>query len=419
MERFTLKPILIVCMALLLAACAGRAPVKPLPAFQPEIFAAAKYKSGINNFLVIFDASSSMEEPCSGQTKFTIAREFVDRLNQTIPELGQNAGFRAFGLDAGISKKSTLRTYGMEPYSTAGLAQGLDGITGSGGPSPLYKAFSAAGEDLDQVLTKTALIVVSDGKDMAAKTTDYATMLKEEFGSSLCIYPVLVGKDAQGMALMQELAVIGDCGFFSQAEELLTGPAMAGFVETVFLSKKKMRKKIKPAVTPKDRDNDGVLDARDRCPNTPRGVSVDAWGCPFDSDRDGVYDYKDQCPGTPLAARVNALGCWILMDLLFDYDKAEIKSASFSELNNIVNILQKNPNLTVIIKGHTDSRGPKAYNKALSLRRAEAVRQYLESKGVSAQRLTSEGLGDTKPVASNKTDKGRAMNRRVELHPME
>ncbi|MBI9090337.1 MAG: OmpA family protein [Desulfobacterium sp.] len=421
MKKFTLKPILIVCMALLLAACAGRAPVKPLPAFQPKTFDAAKYKSGISNFLVLFDASSSMGEPCSGQTKFTIAKEFVDRMNQTIPELGQNAGLRAFGLDTGISKKSTVQTYGMVPYATAGLAAGLDGITGSGGPSPMDKALCAAGKDLDQVLTKTALIVVSDGKDMASKTVDYATMLKEKFGSALCIYPVLVGKDAQGMALMQELAVIGDCGFFSQAEDLLTGPAMADFVETVFLSKQIVRKKAKPVpvVTPMDKDNDGVLDGKDQCPDTPRGVSVDAWGCPFDSDQDGVYDYKDQCPGTPLAARVNALGCWILMDLLFDYDRAEIKSASFSELDHIVTILEKNPNLTVAIKGHTDSRGPKAYNKALSLRRADAVKQYLESKGISAQRLTAEGLGDAKPVASNKTDTGRAMNRRVELHPTE
>lgn len=415
MAKFTLKPIIIVCMALLLTSCAGRAPVKPLPAFQPKTFDTAKFESGTKNFLVLFDASSSMGEPCKGQTKFAIARGFVDRMNRTIPEFGQNAGFRSFGHDASVCKKSTRLTYGMTPYSTADFAAGLDKITGPGGPSPFYKALSAAGEDLGQIFTKTALIVVSDGKDMARKTADYAAKLKEELGSSLCIYPVLVGEDAKGMALMQELAKIGDCGFFSRAEELLTGDAMADFVETVFLSK---RPEIKPVVRPKDRDKDGVLDGRDRCPDTPPGVSVDAWGCPFDSDKDGVYDYKDQCPETPLAARVNALGCWILMDMLFDYNKAEIKSASFAELDGIVTILEKNPGLTIAIKGHTDSHGPKAYNKALSLRRADAVKQYLESKGISAQRLTSEGVGEDKPVASNKTDEGRAKNRRVELHPM-
>ncbi len=419
MAKITLKHLIIICMALSLAACAGRAPVKPLPAFHPQTFDTAGYKSGIDNFIVLLDASSSMGEPCKGQTKFTVAREFVDRMNQTLPELGQNAGLRSFGHDASITKKSTMLAFGMDSYSTAGLAAGLDQITVPGGSSPMSKALCAAGKDLDQVFTKTALIVVSDGKDMAAKTADYATMLKEKFGSSLCIYPVLVGEDAEGMALMQQLAVIGDCGFFSKAEDLLSGPAMADFVETVFLSKSTAPKKMTPAIIPKDRDKDGVTDARDRCPNTPRGVSVDTWGCPFDSDKDGVYDYKDQCPGTPLAARVNALGCWILMDLLFDYDTAEIKSASFPELDNIVGILNKNPNLTIAIKGHTDSRGSEKYNQDLSLRRADAVKQYLESKGISAQRLTAEGLGSAKPVASNKTDKGRAMNRRVELHPIE
>ena len=417
MAKITLKHLIIVCMALSLAACAGRPPVKPLPAFQPKTFDTAGYKSRVNNFLIILEASSSMGEPCKGQTKFTVAREFVDRMNQTVPELGQNAGLRSFGHDDTVSEMLTTLAYGMAPYSTTGLAAGLDKVTVPGGTSPLYKALYAAEKDLDQVPTKTALIVVSDGKDMAKKTADYATMLKEKFGSSLCIYPVLVGGDAEGMALMQQLAVIGDCGFFSKAEDLLSGPAMADFVETVFLSKRKM---VKPVVVlPMDQDNDGVTDARDRCPNTPPGVSVDAWGCPFDSDKDGVYDYKDQCPGTPLGARVNALGCWILMDLLFDYDKSDIKPASFTELDHVVGILNKNSNLTIAIKGHTDSRGSAKYNQALSLRRANAVKAYLESKGISAQRLTAEGLGSAKPVASNKTDKGRAMNRRVELHPIE
>ena len=419
MKRFTLKHVVIVCMALLLPACAGRAPVKPLPAFQPVTFDTARYESGISNFLVILDASSSMGEPCADQTKFTIAKEFADRLNRTIPELRMNAGLRAFGLDDTITRKSTMLSYGMAPYSTADFAAALDGITVAGGPTPMHKALCAAGKDLEGVLTKTALIVVSDGKAMKGNTADYATALKENFGSSLCIYPVLVGNDADGMALMQELAKIGDCGFFSKADDLLTGPAMADFVETVFLSKKKIRKKVKPVALPKDRDGDGVLDARDRCPNTPPGVSVDTWGCPFDTDQDGVYDYKDQCPGTPLAARVNALGCWILMDMLFDYDTADIKAASFPELDSIVTILEKNPNLKIAIKGHTDSRGAEVYNQALSLRRANAVKEYLESKGISSLRLTTEGLGESKPVASNDTDKGRAMNRRVELHPIE
>ena len=136
-------------------------------------------------------------------------------------------------------------------------------------------------------------------------------MLKDKQGSSLCIYTVHVGSDAGGMALLDKIATIGACGFSANAEELITASAMNNFVEKVFLTKRQI---AKPAPVPMDSDGDGVIDALDKCPDTPRGVSVDASGCPFDSDKDGVYDYKDQCPGTPLGANVNDLGCWILQN---------------------------------------------------------------------------------------------------------
>ena len=99
----------------------------------------------------------------------------------------------------------------------------------------------------------------------------------------------------------------------------------------------------------------------------------------------------------------------------FDFDKAVLKPEGKSRLDDLVGKL-KAVNLEVIIAiGHTDSIGSKAYNQKLSVRRANAVKAYLVSKGIEANRIYTEGKGETQPVASNKTKEGRAKNRRVEI----
>jgi OmpA-OmpF porin, OOP family len=177
--------------------------------------------------------------------------------------------------------------------------------------------------------------------------------------------------------------------------------------------------KVDSTGCPLDSDKDGVPDYLDKCPGTPAGVKVDSVGCPLDSDGDGVVDTNDQCPDTPKGATVDQRGCWIIKDLQFDTAKANIKPEYTKLLDDVVTVLKENPMLKIEIQGHTDNVGKETYNEKLSMKRAQAVMEFLEKSGIDKGRLTAKGYGFSKPAASNDTPEGRAENRRVELTPVQ
>lgn len=167
-----------------------------------------------------------------------------------------------------------------------------------------------------------------------------------------------------------------------------------------------------------DSDNDGVIDANDACPKTPAGAPVDSKGCCLDSDNDGVFDFKDRCPNTPAGAHVDEYGCQLKINLVikFDTNKAAILERHHGELAKALKFVKKYPGQKILIAGHTDSVGAAGYNKKLSQRRADAVKNYLiEEADLDAKQLVTKGFGEDKPLASNDTAAGRQQNRRVEL----
>ena len=101
--------------------------------------------------------------------------------------------------------------------------------------------------------------------------------------------------------------------------------------------------------------------------------------------------------------------------VLFAYDRSDVNTSAETNLNKLVNVLQKYPDTNIEIIGHTDSQGSDSYNQGLSERRASAVSSYLKGQGVSSSRLTTRGMGESDPVASNDAEDGRSQNRRVEF----
>jgi outer membrane protein OmpA-like peptidoglycan-associated protein/opacity protein-like surface antigen len=187
---------------------------------------------------------------------------------------------------------------------------------------------------------------------------------------------------------------------------------------------------------PVDSDGDGVCDGLDQCANTQAGCRVDEKGCPIDSDQDGVCDGLDLCPNTPAGARVDKDGCPIeitsqetemldkgvitVRNIYFDTAKWDIKPESQKALNDLCTIFKQWPTLQIEIGGHADARGSEAYNQDLTEKRANSVLDWFKSNCADANlaNFTARGYGESVPVASNKTQKGMALNRRVEFKVM-
>jgi outer membrane protein OmpA-like peptidoglycan-associated protein len=182
-----------------------------------------------------------------------------------------------------------------------------------------------------------------------------------------------------------------------------------------------------------DNDKDTILDVNDKCPLQPEDMDKfeDQDGCPDpDNDKDGILDVDDKCPlepevfngvkdtdGCPDTGGGIKVTCEeISFDgkVFFDTNKAIIKEKSFGLLNQLVDLLKGASFITKVrVEGHTDDRGSDQYNLELSDRRAASVMKYLTEHGVQQSRLTSKGYGESQPIESNKTKKGRAKNRRV------
>lgn len=378
-----------------------------------------KYVPKVDHFLILTDVSGSMRIEHRGVKKYEIAREFLLSLNESLPEMDVEGGMRIFGRTRTFAKQETMLVYGMTQYSREAFGQSISRLDNAKGSTPMADVLTAVRKDLAATVGKTALIIVSDGKPSKKSPIPPAKDLMAEFGDRLCLYTVLIGDDPEGRATMDQLAALSGCGRSFTAADLENSRQMGDFAENVFFTPAPLVAAAPIVVAAAlDSDGDGVTDGLDRCPNTPAGVAVDNRGCPLDSDGDGVLDYSDRCPGTPAGAQVNEVGCWVLGDVMFESGKADLKPVALPDLNSVVDILNRNPDLKIEIQGHTDNRGSSAFNQQLSEKRAKSVQNHLVQADIDPGRVSAVGFGETDPVAPNDTSAGRKANRRVELNPI-
>ncbi|HRW75345.1 MAG: OmpA family protein [Lewinellaceae bacterium] len=171
-----------------------------------------------------------------------------------------------------------------------------------------------------------------------------------------------------------------------------------------------------------DRDGDGVADKDDQCPDD-KGLSSLA-GCP-DGDGDGVADRNDKCP--TVKGPVGNQGCpqiekadlekiaFAIKNVQFRTNQSRLRTVSIPILDEIAGLMKKYPAYNLKIEGHTDSDGKEDANLKLSKERAKTCYDYLVSKGVLASRMTHDGFGESRPIADNTTESGKATNRRVDF----
>ena len=190
---------------------------------------------------------------------------------------------------------------------------------------------------------------------------------------------------------------------------------------------------VDPKGCPSDADQDSVLDGIDQCPDTPKGAIVDERGCPKDSDGDGVPDGLDKCENSPAGFKVDKDGCPIevteretelldtgmirLQNINFETAKWDLPAEALPQLDVIGQVLSKWADLRIEIGGHTDSRGSDKYNQNLSLKRVQAVLDYLLKKfpDMKSEQYTVKGYGESRPLVPNTSALNMAKNRRVEF----
>ena len=389
----------------------------------------------IDSFIILIDHSGSMFLTNQGATpaKAKQAKDILSAMNRRIPELGYVGAIQTF------PPSKTL--IGPKKYNRDSFRDAIENLQEKGkifgNRTPLGRGIVDLGEVLkDMPPGKTAIIIFSDGEENldieALKAREQ--MIAEQ--REIHFHTVSFADKKEGKTVLAEISRVSN-GIFVEGGKIASDEvALDRFVKDVFYDVEVLLDSDGDGVVdeadhcpntprgiavdargcPPDSDGDGVPDYLDRCPGTPPGVPVDNSGCPFDSDGDGVADHLDQCPNTPKGATVNEVGCWSLeATTLYDSNSSYMKAEAYPLLDEVAIILEKNPEMKVEVQGHTDNTGTAEYNQWLSEKRAQRVKDYLVSKGIDPSRLEAKGYGLTQPVASNATVEGRAQNRRVEL----
>ena len=216
MKKSFLKALILLLVVFMTISCAGKKPAqKPTPlaghTILNEKLQSGEYQQKADSFLVILDSSGTMQDSYKGKAKMARAKDFVRRLDQTIPDIDLTGGMRTLGQ---YFNDSTRLVYGMKSYTRGDLSKATTKLN-VGGMTPLGSAIKAGTGDLKTARGNLAVIVVSDGLDTDKMSVKSAKAMKARYGDRVCIYTVLTGDAAGAKDRMLQIARAVGCGFES------------------------------------------------------------------------------------------------------------------------------------------------------------------------------------------------------------
>lgn len=308
------------------------------------------------NFIIMYDSSASMAEPYRDTSMMEIeaARKILMQFNQALPDLNWQSGI--YSHTPGLVPLTHLKTYlPMQVYNKYKFAAHVNELpVRPSGPTLLQGGLESLDEILAGLRAKTVVFLFTDGQHTdQGRFADPVTIARElDAKHDVCFAVISSATTVSGKSLVDIVSRISQCSVLIPFTDLFDKPEKM----TDLLYR--------------------VREVR-------------------------VYEPKE----VVTAIAVN--------DVLFDFDKAEIKTDFIVELNNLVIFMQENPFTRVILAGYTDSIGSEEYNQELSHRRSGAVRDYLVSGGIDNDRIALNWFGESNPVASNDNEEGRSQNRRV------
>lgn len=358
-----IKVWLVVLVAAFAAGCGAKVlPSKEPRAVSPLQFSASEWRVP-SQAVVIADASGTTY--VSGT--FPYIKALTQSFVKAMPEGNTRAKYPGnydatligFGGDERI--ESPLAPFNRGSLGSAANSLRLLGdLYGYGGTTPFGNVFGEVQKALKEQSGVAAVVIFSDGiPDNEAYAVEGVKRLIAGYSGKVCIHTVHFGENSNGAKFLAALSALTDCGSAKSVAETWGADNFMKFVHGVFAGKAKMKR-------------------------------VD-----------------------PCAGRI------VLRGVEFPFDSSELTGSSTVVLDVAAEELGRCPKIPIQIEGNTDSIGTEAYNQALGQRRADSVKRYFISKGLSSARLKTESFGETRPIASNDTEDGRRINRRVELHPIQ
>jgi len=321
-----------------------------------KVVVEANFVKTTDNFLVMFDTSSSMTENYdkgAKVTKYEAAREILKQGLEQLPDLGYNSGLYTFASDE-------KALYPMGPFDKGKYAQAIDRLPAQPkGATFLPQALRKLESILQKQSGKTVVFIFTDGTSDSPGGTknpeDYTQALADKY--NVCFYMIGDATDSRSKKRLADMAKANACSRVIPFKQFVDNP---NYVTGALY----------------------VVKANERIVTTTE-------------------------------TRITGLK---VGDVLFDFNKADVQSQYGADMEALGNFLKKNPNAYALLVGYTDSIGSEEYNLVLSNRRADSVADHLVSNcGVTQDQIVVNWYGEANPVASNDTDEGRAQNRRVEV----